>query len=298
MSDTGSFDTGRPPRASARTGWIVALLAFLAGLAAMAAGVHYFGERWLGSRSAARGTAVQPQAAAQPTAALPPGTDVASLYAREIQLAQRIQMLEARLANVDSDSRVASTFATRAEGLLVAFAARRALDRGLGLGYIEGQLRERFGAVEPRAVGYVIAASRQPVTLEDLRLALDTLAPDLTSGNADESWTAALRREVSDLVVLRDEGTPSPRPNDRLTRARRMLDAGQVEGALAEVARLPGAERASSWTDAARRYVDARAALNTIETTAIQGGGFAPVPQMPPQTALPAPAIPQSPPGN
>lgn len=309
MTDTGSFDTAsfdaastgsaRPRRSAARTAGTVALLAFMAGLAVMAAGIHYFGDRWFGSRTAAPGGSAQPQAVVRQAPMLPSGTDVASLYAREIQLAQRIQLLEARLSNIDSDSRVASTFATRAEGLLVAFAARRALDRGLGLGYIEGQLRERFGAVEPRAVGYVIAASRQPVTLEDLRLALDTLAPDLTSGDADAGWGDTLRRELSDLIVLRDEGTPSPRPRDRLTRARRMLDAGQVEGALAEVARLPGAERASSWTDAARRFVDARAALNTIETIAIQGGGYAPPLQQPlsvaPQPAPTAPATPQQP---
>jgi hypothetical protein len=65
-------------------------------------------------------------------------------------------------------------------------------------------------------------------------------------------------------------------PADRLARARRRLDAAQVEGALAEIARMPGAANAESWMDAARRYIAARQALNAIETVAIQGGGTLP----------------------
>jgi hypothetical protein len=170
---------------------------------------------------------------------------------------------------------------------LVAFAARRALDRGLGLGYIEEQLRLRFGSVQPRAVATVIQASREPVTLEDLRMGIEAIAPQLVTGAPSDGWAASFKRELSNLIVLRREGTPSPRPADRLERARRMLAGGQVEGALAEVARLPGATNAENWTSAARRYIDARKALDVIETAAILGQG---------STAMPgAPAAPDSP---
>ena len=57
-----------------------------------------------------------------------------------------------------------------------------------------------------------------------------------------------------------------------------MLDGGQVEGALAEVARLPGAEAGDRWITAAKRYIDARRALDTIETAAIMGQGRDPFP--------------------
>ncbi|WP_052134175.1 hypothetical protein [Sphingomonas sp. 37zxx] len=286
--DEVSFDI--PPRGRNRLQWgvLIGLLAFVAGIAAtywyVAPMLHRLG--YSSGAATPQPIVVQPQVVApQPT---PPGTDLASLYAREIMLAGRIQGLEARLANIDNDSRVASSFATRAEALLAAFASRRALDRGLPLGYLEGQLRQRFSASEPRATNYVIEAARAPVTLEDLRLALDTLAPELVSGSDGASWWQGVRREFSGLVVLREDGTPSARPNDRLIRARRMLDAGHVEGAVAEIARMPGAAQASSWIEAARRYITARRALDIIEAAALEGVE----PPAPPLGAIPAPTPP------
>ncbi len=72
----------------------------------------------------------------------------------------------------------------------------------------------------------------------------------------------------------------------RRSRARRLLEAGQVEAARAEVARLPGAAQAGNWMDAARRYVLARQALDVIENTALigQAGQPQPVP-----VVIPAP---------
>jgi hypothetical protein len=269
----------------------VAILAFVLGLAAMAVLVHRFGAR-IGLGPAATPPALQSQPQPAPTQSArspvrrPP--DVDTLSQRETVLAAHIAELEARLANVDTSSRVASGFATRAEGLLVAFAARRALDRGLALDYIEDQLRERFAAAEPQAVATVVAAARQPVTLEDLRLALDTIAPKLSGGGPNESWWQGIRRELSQLVIIRQDASPSMLPADRLARARRRLDAAQVEGALAEIARMPGAANAQSWMDAARRYIAARQALNTIETVAIQGRGTLPLPPMPSAPVTPA----------
>jgi hypothetical protein len=172
----------------------------------------------------------------------------------------------------------ASGNATRAEGLLVAFAARRALDRGLGLGYIEGQLRQRFGATQPRAVATIVQASRNPVTAEDLRLGLSSIGSELMSGGDSDGWLDSFRRELASLVVIHKEGSLSSRPSDRLSRARHLLEGGQVEAALAEVKRLPGAARADRWIDAAQRYVDARRALDVIETAAILGQGGPAIP--------------------
>lgn len=215
-----------------------------------------------------------------------------TLAAREAALSARLADLEARSAAIDTHAAAASGNATRAEGLLVAFAARRAIDRGIGLGYIEGQLRDRFGATQPRAVATVIRAARAPVTIEDLRLGLDSIAPDLVSGGHEVLW-AGLRNAMSNLVVLHKEGSPSPRPSARMARARRLLEAGQVEAALAEIERLPGASGAQRWIDAARRYINARRALDVIETAAILGQG-APV-AAPTTLAVPTPAPSPSP---
>src|SRR3546814_1774004 len=67
-------------------------------------------------------------------------------------------------------------------------------------------------------------------------------------------------------------------PSDRLARARYLIEAGQVESALAEVRRLPGAPRADRWITAAQHYVDSRRALDVIETAAILGQGGPAVP--------------------
>lgn len=274
-----------PPRRNGRLIAIAVIIAFLLGLGAMTLLTKGY-SRWFGTEPAAQATplpasalqAEQPAATAfSPAAPLSASgaqtADLDQLGAREVAMTGRIAELEARLANTATAARAASGDANRAEGLLIAFAARRALDRGLGLGYIEGQLRERFGPTQPQAVATVIAAARRPVTLEDLREGILAITPQLKTGNTTDGWWASLRREVSDLIVVRRDNTPSPRADDRLVRARRMLDAGQVDGALAEIARLPGAEAGDRWIAAAKRYTEARRALDGIETAAILGQG-------------------------
>ena len=181
----------------------------------------------------------------------------------------RIAQIESRLDRVDQASREAVGNADRAEGLLVAFAARRALDRGVALGYIEGLLRQRFAATQFPAVATIITASRTPVTLDRLQQGLSELGPHLTAAGPSDSWWVATQREFASLITIRREGTPSTVPTERLVRARDRLEAGQVDVALAEVLRLPGRERAAQWIGEARRYVGARRALDAIETAAL-----------------------------
>ncbi len=214
-----------------------------------------------------------------------PAIDPATLVTREAALAGQLTALEARTAAVATDAAAAGAQASRAEALMVAFAARRAIDRGTALGYLEEQLRSRFVAVQPRAVAVIMQAAHQPVTIEDLRQGLDAIAPALQTG-ADRSWLDQTRRELGNLVVLRKEGTPSAAPVDRLARARRLLDDGQVDAARGEVMRLPGAGEAGAWLAAARRYTLAHQALDIIETAAILGQ--AQPTAAPPRTAAPA----------
>ncbi|MFS0773073.1 hypothetical protein [Sphingomonas sp. 1P08PE] len=218
-----------------------------------------------------------------------PAVDPAALVTREAALAAQLAALEARAAAVATDAAAAGTQATRAEALMVAFAARRAIDRGTGLGYLEEQLRTRFVTAQPRAVAVVIQAARTPVTTEDLRQGLDAIAPALQAGG-ESGWLTQVRRELGHLVVLREEGTPSTAPVDRLARARRLLDDGRVDAARAEVARLPGAGQANAWLAAARRYSLAHQALDMIETAAILGqaqGTQQPARSTPPITTTP-----------
>ncbi|MFL6722144.1 MAG: hypothetical protein ACJ8FT_10140, partial [Sphingomonas sp.] len=68
----------------------------------------------------------------------------------------RIAALEQRVAQVESATQRAEGFAGRADALVVAFAARRAIDRGVALGYLENLLVDRFGAQHQAAVATVI----------------------------------------------------------------------------------------------------------------------------------------------
>ena len=186
-------------------------------------------------------------------------------------LAARVAELEQRLSRITLQAESASGNASRAEGLLVAFAVRRALDRGLSLGYLDAQLRLRFGDDQPNAVKTIIDTSRDPVTLEQLRAGLDALAPQLVGRSSETGgslWTG-LRRELGELFVVRAAGTQSPRASERLDRARRYLAAGQADNAIAEVEAMPGVDVAGEWLIDARRYHEARRALDLIETAAI-----------------------------
>ena len=185
------------------------------------------------------------------------------------EITRRVAELERRIALVDTQSRTAVGNADRAEGLLVAFAARRALDRGVSLGFLEALLRQRFGDTQPQAVGTIIAAARDPVTLQELQEGLQEVGPHMVGGGPNQSWWEALQSELSGLITVRRKGTPSTEPAERLRRATRRLEAGQVDVALAEVLRLPAHQQAPEWIAKARRYVIARRALDTIETAAL-----------------------------
>lgn len=191
---------------------------------------------------------------------------------RERALTARVADLEDRLSRINVQAQAASGNAARAEGLLIAFAARRALDRGSPLGYIDPQLRVRFGEAQPKAVTTIINASRRPVTLEELASGLDDLGPKLTTGSSGAGFWTDFQRELSELFVIRRQGTPSPAPQRRLVRAKRYVETGNVEAAIAEIEKLPGIEQdedSMKWMERARRYFEARRALDVIETAAI-----------------------------
>ncbi|MBB5704825.1 hypothetical protein FHR21_000150 [Sphingopyxis panaciterrulae] len=215
--------------------------------------------------SAAGGEAVAPPEGAQDPPLVVAPVDGANA------LAARVAELETRLSRITLQAASASGNATRAEGLLIAFAARRALDRGLSLGYLEAQLRLRFGDDQPNAVKTIIDTARDPITLEQLRSELDAMAPQLVGRNSQSGgslWTG-IRRELGELFIFRPAGTQSPRASERIDRARRYLAGGQADKAIEEVEAMPGAEVASEWLIDARRYHEARRALDLIETAAI-----------------------------
>lgn len=183
-------------------------------------------------------------------------------------LDQRLAAAEQRLTQLDLQAQAAAGNAARAESLLIAFATRRAVERGAELGYLSDQLRLRFGDQWPNAVSTIIEFSRNPIRLDSLVARLEGLAPQLAESSEGPSW-AAFQRELGQLFVVRRESTPSPQPERRLERARWALEQGRYKAAIDEVKGMPGASKAEVWIKDAERYAKAMEALEVIETAAV-----------------------------
>lgn len=273
--DYERVETETPARWRSLVRWLLLPgLFFLLGLAAMGwlLSSWDYGARMLGVAPTPAAVEQAPAPAQRP-AALPAQPEPAPAEPQRIvidpEITRRVAALEQRIGEIDTQSRAAVGNADRAEGLLVAFATRRALDRGVPLGFLEALLRQRFGTAQPQAVGTIIAAAREPVTLQDLQEGLQAVGPQLLGAGPQQSWWGAFKAELASLVTVRRESSPSTEPSERLRRATRRLEAGQVDVAFAEVSRLPGREHAREWMRDARRYVLARRALDAIETAAL-----------------------------
>jgi hypothetical protein len=219
----------------------------------------------LGVSPAAPTTSDKPQRVLTPPAAIAAPAAAPADWAR-------VEALEARLARVENATQRAEGSAGRADALVVAFAARRAIDRGVALGYLENLLVDRFGSQHPRAVATIVTASRTPVTLNQLNAEYEALAPKLRAGGPGESWWTGFQRELGSMIEIRRADQPSTKPHARYDRARTRLAAGDVDAALAETMRMPGATSADPWVAKARRYVAAHRALDEVESSALLVG--------------------------
>jgi hypothetical protein len=275
------YQTNTAARRPVRRYLLIALFGILLGVAAVLWGLSRSptAREYLIGSNEAQTNAEPPLVTVSPAA--PSGVLRPTITPPPAAADDRIAALEAR---VDLLSRVTAAdtgSSSRAEGLLLAFAARRALDRGLALGFVEGQLSNHFGTRQPRAVAMIIAAARQPVTLDGLKSELATLAPTLAGNGPDEGWWDGISRSLSGLFIVRQADAPSTAPTERLTRAGDAIALGRVDQALAEVARLPNRDLAADWMAKAKRHVEAYRALDLLEAAAIVG----------PVEAPPAPAI-------
>lgn len=190
--------------------------------------------------------------------------------------APQISQIEGRLQQVENATQRAAGSAGRADALVIAFAARRAIDRGVALGYLENLLTARFGPQHQAAVATIITGSHQPVRLNELIGDYQALAPELRRGGPQDSWWANARRELGSLIQVHRSSRPASSPEARYNRALQMLSSGDADQALAETMRLPGASRAGDWIGKARRYVAVHRALDEIESAALMTGTAVP----------------------
>jgi hypothetical protein len=271
-----------------RTGRGRAVLAVLFILAMLAGGAWYgWKTGWLEVHVS--GLPVSPipspsasmsQAAAQTTANLA-ATDAALTAA-----AAKVSALEQRLAELNQQAAAAAGQATQAEALLVAFATRRAIERGQPLGYLETQLRVRFGSTQQSAVDRVIASAQKPITLPMLSETFEKLSPQLIGGAQSEGTWDWLTRQMGELFVIRHADSPSPTAESRAARVREALAGGRIDVAIAEVEHMPGKDAATEWLAHARDFVAAQHALDQLETAALS---FPPTPPVAkPDAAAPA----------
>ena len=249
----------QPPSWTARFAWALLLLFAGAGLAAWGLARWDAGARFLGVAPAPPTDLRARLVTLAPVAVAPPADT------------RRIATLETRLALLERQTQRARGSAGRADALVVAFAARRSLERGVALGYLEPLLVERFGAAHQRAVATVVTASRAPVLHSDLIAEFERLGPVLRGKSPDEGWFDGVRRELGSLIAIRRNDTPNPRPAARFDRARARLEAGEIDAALAEAMRLPGASRpeARGWVIRARRLIATKRALDELESAAL-----------------------------
>ncbi|TCM18909.1 hypothetical protein EDF56_104444 [Novosphingobium sp. PhB165] len=269
MQDLTSPPTLMPDRPRSRAGALfVALLAFVLGgaLALWGAQEGYF-DRLLPGHEAHQDDRPAPVVAAPAPVVghAPSAQDLAAISSVEGRLA----LVEDRLSRVDFETNAASGNAARAEGLLIAFAARRMIDRGEPLSYVADQLRLRFTNAQPRAVDTVIEFAKNPVTLDELSARLEALSPELSEKQTDQSLWQKARNELANLFTVHRDSSTLLSPTARVDRARLMLTARRIPNAISEVQRLPNAQAADTWIADARRYQDVQDALDLLETTAM-----------------------------
>jgi len=272
-------EDSQPPRKRGGLTLALLIIAFAGGIIATIWGIPVLQKWWSGSDTATTTTSSKTQAlvsasstgaasttaAQQQPAAAPESINSLSVATLEARLAA----VSAKLDAISTQAAGAGGNAARAEGLLIAFATRRALDRGSPLGYLEGELRLRFGEAQPRAVTTIVNAANQPVTLADLQSGLDDITPVLIGQGNGQDWWTTTKRELANLIVIRNANEPSPVPRKIVRRAKQLLSTERVDNAVEEIERLPNREGASEWLQIARQYNEARRALDVIEAAAI-----------------------------
>jgi len=210
------------------------------------------------------------------TAAIVAQGDLIATNAALADATARLTALQQRLAELNTQALAASDQATRAEALLIAAAARRAVERGQPLGALETSLRIRFGDSQRVSVDQIVAATQKPVTIGGLTEEFTLLEPRLVNGPVSESTWDWLSRQIGAMFIIRHDDTPSPAPESRLARARAALAGQRVDLAIAEVERMPGKDAAADWLAHAKDWQTTQHALDQIESAALSVPTVAP----------------------
>ena len=269
-----------PPRRTIGRSLILPTLFFVGGVAATGwiLTSTEFGTQ-LVSQPAPEPIAIDPVKIATPPSAVaapPPMTD---------DIAARIAAIEGRLARAEaSGGSGGAGLNTQLNRVMLALAARRAIETGRGLGGLQGEFERQFGADAPYLVAAIASAAKQPVTLTALNSEFAALAPAL-SGSGDK-WWARISNSFSNLVTVRDGKTKSDDPAALVAQAKAALNIGNVAAAVEAVSQTPNRATAVDWMAKAKRYAAAIQAVDALEAKAYS---TAPTEAVAPVMVLPEP---------
>ncbi len=252
------------PSSSVRGLVIFAIVCFAIGIAAM----FWLLTEWTPARNFVLGMPPAPPAVTAP-AERPAPPPVAPAPEASATPEEHMAKIEEKLAIIDQQADSASNDASRAERMMIAFAARRAIERGAALGYLEGALMRQFGGADANAVSTIIKGARAPVTLEQLEEGLDAAHAKMIAVAPDAGWFSRIWQDIGSLAVIKREGDGRLTPDQHYDRARRALERDRVEVAIREVEALPGQAEAKPWLDRARRYVQVRKSLDRLEAVTL-----------------------------
>jgi hypothetical protein len=153
------------------------------------------------------------------------------------------------------------------EAMLLAIAARRAVENGKSIEILLPRLRMAFGQTSPQALATLAEAGAQPLSNAALLAEFEPLAPQLARP-AGTGWER-IRYEFSTLFVLRPDDRAKSPSSARLERIKQNLIAGETATALRLVRALPGAPNGADWIAKAEKAVAVMGALDTLDRTAI-----------------------------
>ncbi len=180
-----------------------------------------------------------------------------------------VDSLEGRLSPTKLQAQQISGNVSRTESMLIAFSARRAIDSGSALGYIENELRLKFSNSNPDDIRAIIDAGNNPVRLATLQNQLEIASDILLTPSSDATAWGIIKKEMGELFVVRKEGSQPPQADRRLARIKTALTSRDIKTAILEMEKMPGANSARDWIALAKRYDRVQKALDAIEKTAI-----------------------------
>lgn len=155
----------------------------------------------------------------------------------------------------------------RTEAMLVAMAARRAINAGAPLGDLGPRIETAFGQSQLQALARIKAAEKEGMTPAKLAAEFDSISSVLIR-EPEMSWSR-IRQEILTMFVLHTSDAPPPAADAQLRRARDLVLTGNVDSAIRLVAVMPGAANARDWLAKARRYVETQRALDSLENAAL-----------------------------